>query len=130
MFGNIRTLAGLTSIAAILLLQGCGKTEEIKAKPAAPAVAVTPAPKAGLTITDNLTAYHAAGPAERGAVIPAILAKVKDEIDKKGKSDTDLAAEILPCMNNIDEQVTPDVRATQPILDLGAVCLAQLGYKK
>ena len=85
---------------------------------------------AALTITDKLTAYHAASPAERGAVIPAALAAVKDEIDKKGKSDADLAAELLPCMDSVDEQVSDAGRATQPILDLAAVCLAQLGYKK
>ena len=85
---------------------------------------------APLTTTDNLTAYHAASAAERSAVIPAALAKVKDEIDTKGKSDADIAAEILPCMNNVDEQVTDAVRATQPIMDLVAVCLSQLGYAK
>jgi len=85
---------------------------------------------APLMTTDNLTAYHAASAAERSAVIPAALAKVKDEIDKKGKSDADIAAEILPCMNNVDEQVTDAVRATQPIMDLVAVCLSQLGYAK
>jgi hypothetical protein len=85
---------------------------------------------AALTVTDKLTAYHAATPAERSAVIPAALAAVKDEIDKKGKSDADITAEILPCMNSVDEQVSEADRATQPILDLAAVCLAQLGYKK
>jgi hypothetical protein len=85
---------------------------------------------ASLTINDKLTAYHAAGPAERSAVIPAALANVKDEIDKKGKSDADITAEILPCMNSVDEQVTDADRATQPVMDLVAVCLVQLGYKK
>jgi hypothetical protein len=85
---------------------------------------------AALTITDKLTAYHAAGAAERAAVIPAALANVKDEIDRKGKSDADIAAEILPCMNSVDEQVSDTDRATQPVMDLVAVCLAQLGYKK
>ena len=85
---------------------------------------------AALTINDKLTAYHAASPAERSAVIPAALANVKDEIDKKGKSDADIAAEILPCMNSVDDQVTDADRATQPVMDLVAVCLVQLGYKK
>lgn len=85
---------------------------------------------APLAITDKLTAYHAASPAERAAVIPAALAAVKDEIDKKGKSDTELGAEILPCMDSVDEQVSDADRATQPVLDLAAVCLVQLGYKK
>ncbi len=85
---------------------------------------------AALTIADKLTAYHAATTAERSAVIPAAMANVKDEIDKKGKSDADIAAEILPCMNNVDDQVTDAVRATQPVMDLVAVCLSQLGYAK
>ncbi len=85
---------------------------------------------ATLKITDNLTAWHAASEAERKAVIPAALDVVKAEIDKKGKSDAELVDELLPCMNSVDEQVTDDVRATQPIRDLAAVCLAQLGYQK
>jgi hypothetical protein len=94
------------------------------------AFACSAASAAALTTTDTLTAYHAATAAERSAVIPAALANVKEEIDKKGKSDADIAAEILPCMNNVDEQVTDAVRATQPIMDLVAVCLSQLGYAK
>lgn len=92
--------------------------------------ATSAASAAPLTITDKLTAYHAATAAERGAVIPVAIANVKDEIDKKGKSDAEIAAEVLPCMNNVDEQVTDAVRATQPVMDLVAVCLSQLGYAK
>jgi len=33
-------------------------------------------------------------------------------------------------MDSVDEQVSDADRATQPVLDLAAVCLAQLGYKK
>ena len=85
---------------------------------------------ATLTLTDKLTAYHAASPAERKAVIPLVLVAVNDEIDRKGKTDSEIGAEILPCMDSVDEQVSDDVRATQPVLDLAAVCLSQLGYKK
>ena len=131
---NIRTLAGLTGLTAVLLLQACGKGEEAKA-PAAPASAPAAsapaaAPSGSLSVTDKLTAYHTASPADRRAVIPAALAKVKDEIDKKGKSDGDIADEILPCMNSVDEQVSEADRSTQMIQDLAAVCLAQLGYAK
>ena len=85
---------------------------------------------ATLSLQDKLTAYHAASAAERAAVIPLALAAVAGEIDKKGKSDADVGAEILPCMDSVDEQVSEADRATQPVLDLAAVCLAQLGYKK
>ena len=85
---------------------------------------------AALSTTDNLTAYHAASAAERSAVVPAALGKVKDEIDKKGKSDADVGAEILPCMDSVDAQVSDADRATQTVMDLAAVCLAQLGYQK
>ena len=85
---------------------------------------------ATLSTTDNLKAYHAASAAERGAVIPAALAKVKDEIDRKDKTDVQISADILPCMDSVDEQVSDADRATQTVLDLAAVCLAQLGYKK
>ena len=85
---------------------------------------------AALSPASNLTAYHAASPAERSAVVPAVLAKVKDEIDTKGKSDADVAAEILPCMDSVDAQVSDADRATQTVTDLGAVCLAQLGFQK
>jgi hypothetical protein len=85
---------------------------------------------AALTINDKLTVYHTAAADERSAVIPAALANVRDEIDRKGKSDADLSAELLPCMNSVDEQVSEADRATQPIVDLVAVCLVQLGYKK
>ncbi|CAN5124309.1 hypothetical protein BH11PSE11_BH11PSE11_39270 [soil metagenome] len=131
---NIRSFAALAGLTAILLLQACSKTEEAKAPAAAPAAPAASAPAApagaALSLTDKLTAYHAASPADRKAVIPLALAKVKDEIDKKGKSDSDIADEILPCMNSVDEQVAAADRATQPIMDLAAVCLAQLGYKK
>src|SRR4051812_13739244 len=83
-----------------------------------------------LAITDNLTAYHSASATERSAVVPAALAKVKDEIDRKGKSDADITAEILPCMNSVDAQVSDADRATQTITDLAAVCLVQMGYQK
>jgi len=85
---------------------------------------------ATLVITDKLTAYHAATPAERGAVIPLALAAVSGEIDRKGKTDAELGGDLLPCMDSVDEQVSEADRATQPVLDLVAVCLAQLGYKK
>src|SRR4051812_35730553 len=85
---------------------------------------------ASLSTTDSLTAYHTATAAERNAVIPAALAKVKDEIDKKGKSDADIAAEVLPCMDSVDAQVSDADRATQTVTDLVAVCLVQLGYQK
>jgi hypothetical protein len=88
------------------------------------------APAATLKLTDKLTAYHAASPAERKAVVPLALAEVNDEIDRKGKTDAEIGAEILPCMDSVDEQVSDADRATQPVLDLAAVCLAQLGYKK
>lgn len=138
MLTNIRTLAGLAGLTAVLLLQACGKGEEAKAPAAAAsasasapaASAPAAAPSGSLSITDKLTAYHTASPADRRAVIPAALAKVKDEIDKKGKSDADITEEILPCMNSVDEQVTEADRSTQVILDLAAVCLAQLGYHK
>ena len=136
MLKNIRTLAGLTGLTAVLLLQACGKGEEAKAPaapasaPAAAASASAAAPAASLSINDKLTAYHAANAAGRRAVIPAALDKVKDEIDKKGKSDADITEEILPCMDAVDAQVTEADRSTQMILDLAAVCLAQLGYKK
>ncbi|MDB5863676.1 MAG: hypothetical protein JWO70_1482 [Betaproteobacteria bacterium] len=127
------TFAILSIVGTLLLSQGCSKKEETPA-PAAQPAAATPAPAAAtsgtLSITDKLTAYHAASEAQRREVIPAALAQVKDEINKKDKSDSAIADELLPCMNAIDEQVTEDVRATQPILDLAAVCLAQLGYKK
>jgi len=55
---------------------------------------------------------------------------VKDEIDKKGKSDADVAAEVLPCMDSVDAQVSDADRATQTVTDLVAVCLVQLGYQK
>jgi hypothetical protein len=85
---------------------------------------------ATLSLTDKLTAYHAATPAERGAVIPLALAAVSSEIDRKGKTDAEIGAEILPCMDSVDEQVSEADRATQPVVDLASVCLAQLGYKK
>ena len=85
---------------------------------------------ASLSTTDKLTAYHTATDAEKSAVVPAALAKVKDEIDKKGKSDADIGAEILPCMDSVDAQVSDADRATQTVMDLAAVCLAQLGYQK
>ena len=85
---------------------------------------------AALSPTSNLTAYHAASPAERSAVLPGVLAKVKDEIDTKGKSEADVAAEVLPCMDSVDAQVSDADRATQTVTDLGAVCLAQLGFQK
>jgi hypothetical protein len=88
------------------------------------------APAATLSLTDKLTAYHAATPAERTAVIPLALAAVSSEIDRKGKTDAEMGTEILPCMDSVDEQVSEADRATQPVLDLAAVCLAQLGYKK
>lgn len=92
---------------------------------------VSPLAMAGaLTPASNLTAYHTASPAERSAVVPAVMAKVKDEIDTKGKSDADVAAEVLPCMDSVDAQVSDADRATQSVTDLGAVCLAQLGYQK
>jgi hypothetical protein len=127
------TFAILSVVGTLLLLPGCNKKEETAAPAAQPAT-TTPAPAAGtsgaLSVTDKLTAYHAASEAQRRDVIPLALAQVKDEINKKDKSDSALADELLPCMNSIDDQVTDDVRATQPILDLVAVCLAQLGYKK
>jgi hypothetical protein len=85
---------------------------------------------ATLSLTDKLTAYHAATPAERAAVVPLALAAVSNEIDRKGKTDAEIGAEILPCMDSVDEQVSEADRATQPVLDLAAVCVAQLGYKK
>jgi hypothetical protein len=85
---------------------------------------------ATLAVADKLTAYHAATPAERGAVVPLVLAATAGEIDRKGKTDAEIGAEILPCMDSVDEQVSEADRATQPVLDLAAVCLAQLGYKK
>jgi hypothetical protein len=85
---------------------------------------------ATLSLTDKLTAYHSATPAERSAVVPLALAAVESEIDRKGKTDAEISAEVLPCMNSVDEQVSEADRATQPVLDLAAVCLAQLGYKK
>ncbi len=85
---------------------------------------------ATLSLTDKLTAYHAATPAERSAVVPLVLAAVGGEIDRKGKTDAVIGAEILPCMDSVDAQVSDADRATQPVLDLGAVCLAQLGYQK
>ena len=85
---------------------------------------------ATLSLNDKLTAYHAATPAERAAVIPLALAAVSGEIDRKGKADAEIGAEILPCMDSVDEQVSDEDRATQPVLDLAAVCLVQLGYKK
>lgn len=128
-----RTFAAVTVVGTFLLLQGCGKKEEAPA-PAAQPAASTAAPAAGktggLSTSDKLTAYHAATDAQRREVIPAALVQVKDEINKKDKTDSALADELLPCMNSIDEQVTDEVRSTQPILDLVAVCLAQLGYKK
>lgn len=128
----IRSVVAVTAISAILLLQACGKTEAPKASAAVPAAAptTTAAPAATLSITDKLTAYNKAGPADRLAVIPAALAKVKDEIDKKGKSDSDISAELLPCMNTVNDSVTDADRASQTILDLAAVCLVQMGYKK
>ncbi len=128
---TIRTLVGVTGLSAILLLQACGKAEEAKAPVAAPAAAAPSAPAAAtLALTDTLTAYNAASAADRRAVIPLALEKVKAEIDKKGKSDSDIADEVLPCMNSVNDGVTAEVRATQPVLDLAAVCLTQLGYKK
>lgn len=94
------------------------------------ALLASSAQAATLTLTDKLTAYHAASPAERKAVIPLALVAVNDEIDRKGKTDAEIGAEILPCMDSVDEQVSEADRATQPVLDLAAVCLAQLGYKK
>jgi len=95
------------------------------------AVGISPlALAAALSPSSNLTAYHTASPAERSAVVPAVLAKVKDEIDTKGKSDADVATEILPCMDSVDAQVSDADRATQTVTDLGAVCLAQLGFQK
>jgi len=85
---------------------------------------------ATLSTTDNLKAYHAASASERSAVIPSALAKVKDEIDRKDKTDAQISADVLPCMDSVDEQVSDADRATQTVLDLAAVCLAQLGYKK
>ena len=85
---------------------------------------------ATLSLTDKLTAYHAATPAERSAVISLALVAVADEIDRKGKTDAEIGTDLLPCMNSVDEQVSEADRATQPVLDLAAVCLAQLGYKK
>jgi len=85
---------------------------------------------ATLALTDKLTAYHTATPAERNAVVPLVLAAVSSEIDRKGKTDAEIGAEILPCMNSVDAQVSDADRATQPVLDLAAVCLAQLGYQK
>ena len=85
---------------------------------------------ATLSLTDKLTAYHAATPSERQAVIPLALAATSAEIDRKDKTDAEIGAEILPCMDSVDEQVSESDRATQPVLDLAAVCLAQLGYKK
>ena len=121
----------MTGLSAIFLLQACGKTEEAKAPVTAPAASAPSAPAvATLSLTDTLTAYNTASPADRRSVIPLALEKVKAEIDKKGKSDSDLADEILPCMNSVNDGVTAEVRATQPILDLVAVCLVQLGYKK
>lgn len=84
---------------------------------------------ASLSSSDNLRAYHAASAAERSAVVPAVLAKVKDEIDRKGKTDAELTAEVVPCMDSVDEQVSDADRATQTVTDLAAVCLVQLGYK-
>lgn len=85
---------------------------------------------ATLSLKDKLTAYHIATAAERSAVVPLAIAAVSGEIDRKGKSDADIGAEILPCMDSVDEQVSDADRATQPVLDLAAVCLAQLGYQK
>jgi hypothetical protein len=85
---------------------------------------------AALSLTDKLTAYHAATPAERGAVIPLALAAVASEIARKGKTDAEIGTDLLPCMDSVDEQVSEADRATQPVLDLVAVCLDQLGYKK
>ena len=85
---------------------------------------------ATLSLTDKLTAYHTASPTERKAVIPLALVAVNDEIDRKGKTDSEIGADLLPCMDSVDEQVSDADRATQPVLDLAAVCLAQLGYKK
>jgi len=85
---------------------------------------------AALSLTDKLNAYHDATPAERAAVIPLALSAVSGEIDRKGKADAEIGAEILPCMDSVDEQVSDADRATQPVLDLAAVCLVQLGYKK
>ena len=128
------TFAILSVVGTLLLAQGCSKKEETVVAPAAPPAAATPAPAAAksgsLSVTDKLTAYHAASDAQRREVIPAALVQVKDEINRKDKSDSALADELVPCMNSVDEQVAEDVRATQPILDLVAVCLAQLGYKK
>ena len=85
---------------------------------------------ATLSLTDKLTAYHAATPAERSAVVPLALKEVSGEIDRQGKTDAQIGADILPCMDSVDEQVSDADRATQPVLDLAAVCLVQLGYKK
>lgn len=85
---------------------------------------------ATLSLTDKLTAYHAATPAERGAVVPLALKAVSSEIDRQGKTDAEIGEDVLPCMDSVDEQVSDADRATQPVLDLAAVCLAQLGYKK
>lgn len=137
---KIRAVAGLAGLTAILLLQACGKAEEAKApavapsaaasSPVAPAASEAASAVGALSITDKLTVYHKAAPAERSALIPAALAAVKDEIDKKGKSDADVAGEILPCMNSINDQVSDADRATQTVLDLVAVCLVQTGFKK
>jgi hypothetical protein len=85
---------------------------------------------ATLSLTDKLTAYHAATPAQRSAVIPLALVAVSGEIARKGKTDAEIGAEILPCMDSVDEGVSEADRATQTVLDLAAVCLAQLGYQK
>jgi hypothetical protein len=88
------------------------------------------APSGALALTDKLTAYSKASAAQRSAVVPLILEVAKDDIDTKGKSNVDVAADILPCMNSTVDDLPEADRAARTIVELGGGCLDQKCYSK
>lgn len=120
------------SLACMLWVLGCSNAEDAPqstSKHVVSAISSHNMPQL-LAVDAKISAYHNANGVDRRAVVAPILAKFEEDIDRRGKSDAEIADELLPCMDSIDHQLSDGVRVRQPVSDLVAVCLVQLGFRK
>ncbi len=120
------------SLACMFLVLGCSNAEDATqstSKHAVSAISSHNIPQL-LAVDAKISAYHNAKGVDRRAVVAPVLAKFEEDIDRRGKSDAEIADELLPCMDSVDRQISDGVRARQPVSDLVAVCLVQLGFRK
>lgn len=117
-------MTSLVCLSTAIILSGCAKANDTKAP--APAAA----PSTALLTTDAMTKYATASDADRAAVIVPALELVKTEIDRKGKTDEEMKAILVPCLKITYDAASPEDRSKGTVMDMVVACIVLNGFKK